>query len=298
MKTLLTLFNKDRNFLETEIERATNLKQVVGVVQSRLDTLERNYISELSVSQVRLVRSFLDTLRQSLTALTAADEANLSSNLEQAIAGAKQASPNKLVLKGLQGLISLGIIGSLFTIVDDTATAWMDILLMFVLVGLELSGQFEKDNLSNNLDIQTTALQPAVQVDRKFLLDNLADALSTIDRAVAQSEAQKPLASGGIEDMPEMLDFLQKLWGASFLGNPIVALEISKMVPQILIEQGIRVQNYQPQEAQNQREYFEFEPSIDPEIKDYVTLTPALLKGDRLLRPGRVIEPAAAESKN
>jgi hypothetical protein len=72
MKTLITLFGKERNQLETEIDKATNLEQVVQLVQSRLDNLERNYIGELSVAQVRLASFFLDTLRQSIATLTAA----------------------------------------------------------------------------------------------------------------------------------------------------------------------------------------------------------------------------------
>jgi hypothetical protein len=86
--------------------------------------------------------------------------------------------------------------------------------------------------------------------------------------------------------------------GASFLEKPQMALELTKLLPQIFMEQGIRVQIYRPEDAQNYREYFDFEPSIDRSAKDYVTITPALLKGDRLLRRGRVIEPAYSEARD
>jgi hypothetical protein len=55
---------------------------------------------------------------------------------------------------------------------------------------------------------------------------------------------------------------------------------------------------YRPNEQPSYREYFDFEPSIDPSTKDYVTITPALLKGERLLRRGRVIEPTYSEELN
>jgi hypothetical protein len=58
MKTLFTLFSKERNELQTEIDQATNPEQVVKLVQSRLDNLERSYIGELSVAQVRLASFF------------------------------------------------------------------------------------------------------------------------------------------------------------------------------------------------------------------------------------------------
>lgn len=297
-KTLVTLFNKERNELETEIDRATNLQQVVQLVQHRLDNLEKNYIGDLGVAQVRLVKFFLDTLRQSLSTLTAANETTLSyPNPDQIIAQTKRSSPKKLILKALQGLIGVGILGSLFSLTDDDPTAWMGLLLMSVLLGLEVVLQLDKDK-GENVAIAAEAIENlklSLQVDSKFLLDNLADSLSTIDRAVAQvSETKKQLAASGIEEMPEMLDFLQKLWGASFLGNPQMALEISKLVPQILMEQGIRVQNYRQNDELSSRDYFDFEPSIDRNSQDYITLTPALLKGDRVLRKGRVIEPISS----
>ena len=85
--------------------------------------------------------------------------------------------------------------------------------------------------------------------------------------------------------------------GASFLNKPQMAGELVKLLPQILMSQGIRAQIYQPQEPDNYREYFDFEPSIDSSTKDYVTITPALLKGDRLLTRGRVIEPAYSQAR-
>jgi len=295
MKTLLTLFTSERNELETEMGKATNLKQVVQLVQNRLDNLEKSYIGELSVTQVRLVKFFLDTLRQSLGTVSTADEATiLPQSVEQIINQTKRSSPNKWLLKALEVPIGIGIFTSLFSLTDDTAGVWMPILLMSVLVGLEVAQLFEKNQSENKVYLTESlaALQPTIQIDSKFFLDNLADILGTIDRAVAQvSEAKKPLGSGGIEEMPEMLDFLQKLWGASFLGNPYMALEISKMVPQIFLDQGIFVQNYLPNDQRSPREFFDFEPSIDRSAKEYVTLTPALLKGDKLLRKGRVIEP-------
>ena len=291
MKTLLTLFNKERNDLETEIDKAGSLKQVVGLVQNQLDTVEKNYIGDLSVSQVRLVKLFLDTLRQSLGAIAATNETAISSPPDAGAQALKRTSPNKLILKGLQILTAVGILGTSFSLTRETPGAWMDVLLMSVLVGLEVAVRFDKDDENKTERQAIPAALPPAQVDSKFLLDNLADALTTIDRAVALAEIQKPMGAGGIEEMPDMLDFLQKLWGASFLGNPMMALEISKLVPQILMEQGIRVQNYRPSDDFSPREYFDFEPSIDGLTKDYVTLTPALLKGDRLLRRGRVIEP-------
>lgn len=299
MRTLLTLFGTERSELQTEINKATSLKQVSKVVQNRIDSLEKNYVGELSVTQVRLVKFFLETLRQSLSTLTAANEIEISDVEPQLVTQAVKSSPNNFILKLLQAIVSIGILVSLFSLTKTNLQAWMPILLMSVLLGLEAALHFDK---SDRVTSPVPAIDPQlpVQVDSTVLLDNLAEALNTIDLAVASvEEVNKPLASSGLEDLTEILDILQRLMGASFLQNPLMALELVKLIPQILMKQGIRVQSYQlSNEEQSLREYFEFEPSIDAAAKDYITVTPALLKGDRLLRRGRVIEPVDAKADN
>ena len=299
MKTLLTLFGKERSELQTEIDKTTSPEQVVKLVQNRLDGLEKSYIGGLSVAQVRLASFFLDTVRQSIGTLTAANETKLSEPQTQQISTqATRFTSNGLILKVLQGLLSISILGSLFSLTQDAPGAWMAILLLLVLVGLEVVLQLDKGKPENLPDSTQPVqpLQPIVQIDSQVLLDNLADALDTIDRAVAAAEpVKKTLDSSGIEELPELLNLVQRLMGASFLEKPQMALELTKLLPQIFMEQGIRVQIYRPEDAQNYREYFDFEPSIDRAAIDYVTITPALLKGDRLLRRGRVIEPAYSE---
>lgn len=303
MKTLFTLLSKERSDLETEIDKATNPQQVVKLVQNRLDNLERSYVGQLNVTQVRLASFFLETLRQSIATLTAANETKVAQpEPQQATNQVKRFSTKSIILKVLQGLICLGIIESLFSLTRNAPGAWMDILLVSLLVGLEVVSQIDKRDYAkrtSGADRSATSTQPVeapqpiVQVDSKILLDNLAEALSTIDLAVASAqEVKKPLDSSGIEEQPELLNLLQRLMGASFLEKPQMALELTKLLPQLLREQGIQAQIYRQDDAQSNREYFDFEPSIDPAAKDYVTITPALLKGDRLLRRGRVIEPA------
>lgn len=296
MKTLLTLFSKERGELQAEIEQAANPEQVVKLVQTRLDTLQKNYSGERSVAQVRLASFFLDILRQSINTLTATNETRVLDPKTQKITNSVRQFPsNKIILKVLQGLIGVSLLGSLFSLTQETPAAWMGILLMLVLGGLEVVLQLDKEKLENHLDVtQPVAVSQAiVQIDSKILLDHLADALNTIDLAVSGAEqVKKPLDSSRLEELPELLNVIQRLMGASFLEKPQMALELTKLLPQILMEQGIRVQIYQPDDKNSGHEYFDFEPNIDHSATDYVTITPALLKGDRLLRRGRVIEPA------
>ncbi|MBH8573576.1 hypothetical protein I8752_11230 [Nostocaceae cyanobacterium CENA369] len=297
MKTIATLFSEERNQLQTEIDNLTDIEQIVKLVQNRLDNLERIYISELNLTQVRLAAFFLDMLRQSIASLTAANLQKVALTEQKQITHlTTNFSPNRLILKLLKALIYIGILGWLFYLTQTTPGAWMAILLASVLVGLEVVLQLDKNNSTSPEPLELA--QPILRVDSKILLDNLTDALNTIDLAVARfEEVNKHQSDRGVEELPELLNFIQRLVGASFLDKPQMVNELAKLLPQILMSQGIRTQNYQPKDPLSHREYFNFEPSIDPSTKDYVTITPALLKGDRLLRPGRVIEPAYSEAR-
>lgn len=297
MKTINSLFSEERNQLQIDIDNASSVEQVVKLVQNRLDNLERNYISELNIVQVRLAAFFLDMLRQSIATLAAASFVQITSTEQKQIIPASKFSPNRIILKVLKALIYLGIFSSLFSLTKTTSNAWMAILLTSLLLGLEIVLQLDK---SNSTEVELLEIpQPLLRVNSQVFLDNLADALNTIDLAVARFEEGNKIESDRtIEELPELLNFLQRLMGASFLNKPQMAGELVKLLPQILMSEGIRAQIYQPQAQHNEREYFDFEPSIDPSTKDYVTITPALLKGDRLLRRGRVIEPAYSQAKD
>ena len=117
MQTLSTLFSKGRNELQTELDKATSPKQAVKVVQNQLDRLEKTYIGNLSVSQVRLVNFFLEALRQSLSALTAANEIKIPDlKPDLAVTPTVSSSPNRFILKLLQAIICIGILFSLFSL--------------------------------------------------------------------------------------------------------------------------------------------------------------------------------------
>ncbi len=190
MKTLLTLFGQERLSLETEIEKTNNVEQAVKLVQNRLDRIEKVYLGDLNISQVRLASLFLETLRQSLATLTATHSTQIMTvDAEKNVTSETKLPSSNIILKLLQGVICLGILGSLFSLTDRTPGAWMGILLTAVLIGLEVALQLEKKTIPHNIETpQLQALPPAiVQVDSQVLLDNLSDALRTIDEAVGRA---------------------------------------------------------------------------------------------------------------
>ncbi|BCL36592.1 hypothetical protein [Nostoc sp. MS1] len=295
MKTIVAIFSEERNQLQTDINNLDNVEDVVKVIQKRLDNIESSYIKELNVTQVRLAAFFLDVLRQSIVNITAVKIAQIPFKVEQNVYHKSFKSyPNRLILKFLKILLYVGILGWLFYLTETTSAAWMGLLLTFVLLGLEVVLQLD-ENDSSPQEVREL-IQPVLKVDSNVILDNLVDALNTIDLIVARfAESDKYQDERNMEELPELLNFLQRLLGASSLNKPQMVVELTRLLPQILISQGIRAQNYQAPDSD--RTNFDFEPSIDPDTKDYVTITPALLKGDRLLRRGRVIEPAYSDTR-
>ncbi|MEA5605350.1 hypothetical protein [Nostoc sp. UHCC 0252] len=297
MRTIISLFSEERNQLQTDIENTTNIEEIVKLVQNRLDHFERIYIEKLNLAQVRLASFFLDTLRQSIATLAAANYSQVVTTQKSQITnpGTKFFS-SRVILKLLRGLIYVGILSWLFSLTKNTPDAWMGLLLVFILLGLEVVLQLDLNKQQNSLSLELP--QPILRVDSKVFLDHLGDALNTIDLAVARvEESNKYEGDLVIEELPELLNFLQRLMGASKLDKPQMAYELAKLLPQILMSQGINAEIYRPNDPNSDRNYFDFEPSIDPDTKDHITLTPALLKGDRLIRRGRVIEPAYSSSR-
>ncbi|QKQ76398.1 hypothetical protein [Nostoc sp. TCL240-02] len=297
MKTITSLFSEERNQLQTDIDNTTNIEEIVKLVHNRLDNLEIIYIEKLNLAQVRLASFFLDTLRQSIATLAAANYSQISPTEQKQFTNpSTNLFSSRLILKLLKGLIYIGILGSLFSLTKTTPGAWMAILLTSLLLGVEVVLQLDLKNQQNSISSELLELpKPLLQVDSKVFLDHLGDALNTIDLAVARVEdGNKHEGDLAIEELPELLNFLQRLMGASKLDKPQMAYELAKLLPQILMSQGINAQVYR---SNSDRNYFDFEPSIDPDTKDHVTLTPALLKGDRLIRRGRVIEPAYSSAR-
>jgi hypothetical protein len=248
MKTISSLFSEERNQLQTEIDNTTNIEEIVKLVQNRLDNLERIYIEKLNLAQVRLASFFLDTLRQSIAAIAAANYSQIAPTEQKQFTNpSTKFFSSRLILKLLKGLIYIGILGSLFSLTKTTPGAWMAILLTSILLGVEVVLQLDKDNQENNSSELLKLPQPILRVDSKVLLDNLADALNTIDLAVARvKEENKNEDDRSIEELPELLNFIQRLMGASKLNKPEMTIALTKLLPQILMEQGILADIYRP----------------------------------------------------
>ncbi|ARV58735.1 hypothetical protein BZZ01_08860 [Nostocales cyanobacterium HT-58-2] len=141
-----------------------------------------------------------------------------------------------------------------------------------------------------------------VGVDINKLLDYLDQAFQSIDLTVAayggtEEKAPKP----GLENHLDLLEYLQDLMADALDGQTQLPTAVRRRIEQagtILRRYGIETRVYQPTEEQDLDteawSMFYFEPSLDPQITDYITLKHAFVKDDQVLLPGSVVEPVSS----
>ncbi|MBP5972327.1 hypothetical protein HW132_06170 [Brasilonema sp. CT11] len=140
-----------------------------------------------------------------------------------------------------------------------------------------------------------------VKIDINKLLDHLYQAFQSIDLTVAayggsEEKSFKP----GLENHLDLLEYLQDLMADGLDEQTQLPTAVRRRIEQaatILRRYGIETRVYQPIEEEDSGmeawSMFYFEPSLDPQITDYITLKQALVKDNQVLLPGSVIEPAS-----
>ncbi|NJM69981.1 MAG: hypothetical protein HC862_06985 [Scytonema sp. RU_4_4] len=141
-----------------------------------------------------------------------------------------------------------------------------------------------------------------IGVDIDKLLDHLYQAFQTIDLTIAayggtEEKALKP----GLENYLDLLEYLQDLMADALDEQNQLPTAVRRRIEQaatILRRYGIETRVYQPTQEQDADmeawSMFYFEPSLDPQMIDYITLKHAFVKDDQVLLPGSVVEPTSS----
>jgi histidyl-tRNA synthetase len=181
---------------------------------------------------------------------------------------------------GLIGAITGGVIGK---IVQQTQSS-------------------ENTGVTSQPEPPKNKLKIGVDIDK--LLDHLYQAFQSIDLTVAayggtQEKAPKP----GLENHLDLLEYLQDLMAEGLDEQTQLPTAVRRRIEQaatILRRYGIETRVYQPTEEQELAmeawSMFYFEPSLDPQTTDYITLKHAFVKDDQVLLPGSVVEPASSSA--
>ncbi|MEC4818081.1 MAG: hypothetical protein SAK29_33145 [Scytonema sp. PMC 1069.18] len=145
-----------------------------------------------------------------------------------------------------------------------------------------------------------------ISIDIDKLLDHLYRAFQSIDLTVAAYGTQdEKVIKPRLENHLDLLEYLQDLMADALDEQTQLPIAVRRRIEQaatILNRYGIETRVYQSTEEQDLGieawSMFYFEPSLDPQITDYITIKHALVKENQVLLPGSVIEPVSSEIVN
>ena len=217
-------------------------------------------------------------------------------------------SPNyykQIILQPLQrsrvvvsSLLAAGLAGTL-----EGGITWG---LVGAVIGLITGGVFGKvvkqkqlpQNTQSNSQQEPIQNQTQIFIDINKLLTYLYHNFQFIDQTISTygvKEEKSP--QSGLENNLELLEYLQELMADALDEETQLPISVRRRIEQaitILRNYGIEAHIYQPSLSANKAwDMFYFEPSIDPNITDYVTLKHAFVKDEQVLLPGSVIEPVS-----
>ncbi|MEM7715507.1 MAG: hypothetical protein AAF349_18370 [Cyanobacteria bacterium P01_A01_bin.68] len=329
MKTLVSYYQKVKDKLKSRLKAVNTVSEVIKIIQDEINQLidlNGEYIKELTPPQARLARNMLQGMKENLTILssvelqegganipeTSFDISEVLSPLTSAIQTQKNiqswTSPNyykQIFLRPLQksrvissSLLAAGLAGTL-----EGGIKWG---VAGAIIGLITGGVFgkvvkqkelpDRDLLPQKEPIQN---QTKISIDIDKLLDYLYHNFQLIDQTIsAYGLKEEKSPQSDLENNLELLEYLQELMADALDEETQLPIAVRRRIEQaitILRSCGIEAHVYQPSlSADKAWNMFYFEPSIDPNITDYVTLKHAFVKDERVLLPGSVIEPASS----
>jgi hypothetical protein len=149
----------------------------------------------------------------------------------------------------------------------------------------------KKSSENNKIITAKPILKITTDIDK--LLNYIYQSLQLIDITVASYSSNEKQLKPGIENNLDFLEYLQDLMADALDKNTQIPISVRRRIEQaatILRRNGIETRLYQPDQEQDSMFYFE--PSLDTETTDYITLKHAFIKDNQVLLPGYVIEPA------
>ena len=309
MSTLENYYTQIETRLSKEIQRATTQEQVVQIIQDKIRIISHHdgeYILGLTDSQRTLAWEKLESLSKSFNILTAIKlpqaHAEENSQSHHHKPHHKDNSNQEMIHIGI-GALSGGIAGTL-TGVPIVGTA------VGIAVGAGVgfaSNLMPKNEETEKVESKTTVENevPRLRLNLSLILSNLSQGFKEIDLAVARclEDRKKQPDKPSLDKLTDVLEVLQDLMGEELDDQNQIPTLVSKQlkrIPSVLRHYGMEARVYQPKGEPSSQDWamFEFEPSLEPDLQEYVTMKPAFVKGDEVILQGRVIEPTLTQSSN
>ncbi|NEQ75202.1 MAG: hypothetical protein F6K23_20435 [Okeania sp. SIO2C9] len=166
-------------------------------------------------------------------------------------------------------------------------------LIGFLIAGIIAFFVYQRDRKQLQPQQKTNLAKPQLNKVKfmEDILDFLHEKFEDIDNQVAKeiNELQeKPKPSiPKLEDHEDILNFFQNFFGEVSDEQT----HLSQQLLNLLKNNGIDVVFYQPGIEDTSK--FDFVKNIDPKVREYIALTPALIKDNEVIRTGRVVKPVS-----
>ncbi len=301
---LTHLLDQRRAMLSEQLAAHPEPIAVAAETRRFLDLLHAEYRAQsvLNGAQQRVLPFLFDQLKATVNLIVSVNQAQVwqSSSTSDTEVESSRHRPlwqHPWALTGAQAFFVLLLLSSLWG--DASFLGFLWLLLLLGSEAVRRMPQLFRNGINFN-EISSAVKQftptppPAqnikTQVNVPEFLNALADAVLTTDKLLAEIHAVSHVSTGngGLEDYPAVLTLMQDLLEARNEADGQYALRKAKTVPALLDLYQIEVQEFNGDNAK----FFEFFPSLNPMDEEVKTLTPALLKYDRLLSRGRVTEPS------
>jgi hypothetical protein len=282
VKTLLSILEERKSLLETKIDGSQSLVQVEGLLDDELDAIWAEYLSagHLTIPQERLAHFFRDTVQMSVSVWADAIKPAKTDSQSppppppvEETSGPSASSGFSFLRRLLQTLLGHD---------DETGRR----------VPPAQAGRAGSapDNGAQGAPHREAQQGVGLKIDARNFVHKLEGVLGTVDDAIGKQEEATDSEPAQIESFPEVLDFFQEMMCEIMSDNAQLTLRRAKELPRILRNLGIQTEVYRPDDSRG-FEKFDFEPSLDPSLSEHITQMPAFIKGGRIIRRGRVIEP-------
>ncbi|MBK1986784.1 glycine zipper family protein [Sphaerospermopsis aphanizomenoides BCCUSP55] len=299
MKSLIDHYPEMETRLRQEIKKANTSEEIVQIIQKEIRIIahhDSDYILSLTDSQRTLAWERLESLSKSFNMLTAIKvspidgEENYQRHGQKRHSGKNHQDMNNIAIGAVSGAVAgtvagIPIVGTAVGIAVGAG------------VGLA-SNLMPKDDKTEKTESTVENKVPLLRINLDVILSNLYQGFQEIDQAVTRclEERRKQPDKPSLDKLTDVLEVLQDLMGEELDEQNKIPTLVSKQlkrIPSVLRHYGMEARVYEPKGEPSSRDYelFEFEPSLEPDLQEYVTMKPAFIKGDEVILQGRVIEP-------
>ncbi|PAX45834.1 bacteriocin class II family protein [Brunnivagina elsteri] len=331
MTTLIDYYQQIKEKLKSQVENNQIPEIIVKIIQTEINQIidiNSEYIQTLTPPQARLARVMLQSISQYTSVLLLVkqqDNLNISVNNQQTTLNELTSSLVKPIYNVIQTqqklqdlaspsyykqtiiqtfqksreIFSSLLAGGLAGVIEG---GWYWGLIGAIIGGV--TGGTISQIIKQKPSLETVSIktlqqpeqQAKITININKLLDYLYQSFQSIELTVAaQKQSIEKTSKPGLENNLDLLEYLQDLMADALDENTELPITVRRRIEQaatILRHYGIEARVYQSREEQDLMFYFE--PSLNPEITDYITLKHALVKDNQILLPGSVIEPVSS----